>query len=81
MSLAPDASGLDVLDGALRGCGIETRYYTPEIHRASFVLPRYIKDAVNAATRPRRALRPKQSRHRDARSPESAKGLFDKGAR
>jgi spermidine synthase len=25
---------------------IETRYYTPDIHRASFVLPRYIRDAL-----------------------------------
>lgn len=28
--------------------GIETRYYTPEIHRAAFVLPRFMLDAAGA---------------------------------
>jgi spermidine synthase len=27
--------------------GLRTRYYTPEIHRASFALPQYINDAIN----------------------------------
>ena len=26
--------------------GIQTKYYTPEIHRASFALPKYITDAI-----------------------------------
>jgi spermidine synthase len=29
--------------------GINTRYYTPAIHRASFALPRYIQDALTDA--------------------------------
>jgi spermidine synthase len=29
-----------------RASGITTRYYTPDIHRASFALPRYLLDAI-----------------------------------
>ncbi len=29
--------------------GIETRYYTPEIHRAAFALPRYLLEAIGKA--------------------------------
>ena len=47
----PDAAGLDVLLARFANAGIETYYYTPEVHRASFVLPRYIKHAVSAATK------------------------------
>jgi len=50
--LAPESSGIDVIAARHADARIETRYYTPEIHRASFALPQYIKDVVSAATRP-----------------------------
>ena len=28
--------------------GLETRYYTPEVHKAAFVLPAFIRDLVEA---------------------------------
>ena len=31
--------------------GFETRYYTPEVHAASFALPRFILDAVEKGRR------------------------------
>ncbi|MER8377481.1 polyamine aminopropyltransferase [Mesorhizobium sp. M1406] len=36
-----------------RAAGLATRYYTPAIHRASFVLPGYIAEAVEQADRGR----------------------------
>ncbi len=47
-----DDAALRQLDGETlaaryRDSGIETRYYTPEIHRASFALPRYLLDALD----------------------------------
>lgn len=33
----------------MRASGIETRYYTPEVHLASFALPRFILDIVERA--------------------------------
>jgi len=35
---------------AERARGLDTRYYTPEVHAAAFALPRYIADALAAAT-------------------------------
>jgi spermidine synthase len=32
--------------------GILTRYYTPEVHRAAFVLPRYVAEMRDAAPAP-----------------------------
>ncbi len=29
-----------------RGPGLDTRYYTPEVHRAAFVLPRFVEELV-----------------------------------
>ena len=40
---------VDTLRERLRSSGIETRYYTPEIHLASFALPRFILDIVERA--------------------------------
>jgi spermidine synthase len=33
----------------LRKKDINTRYYTPEIHKASFILPRFLEDAIRAS--------------------------------
>jgi spermidine synthase len=41
------AVGLETLRRRFAESGIDTRYYTPEIHRAAFALPRYIADAVD----------------------------------
>lgn len=38
---------LEVLDERFRAAGIETRYYTPEVHRASFALPPFVQDLID----------------------------------
>lgn len=38
--------GLDTLQQRYQRAGIKTHYYTPEIHQASFALPKYILDAL-----------------------------------
>jgi hypothetical protein len=50
--LSADGPKPDVLSARYTEARIETRYYTPEVHRAAFALPRYLEDAVVAATRP-----------------------------
>ena len=50
--LSPESPGLDTLSARFSASRIKTRYYTPELHRASFALPRCIRDVVDAATRP-----------------------------
>ncbi len=40
---------LATLETRFAAAGIETRYYTPEVHLASFALPRFILDIVSAA--------------------------------
>ena len=35
-----------VLDQRFADSGIRTRYYTPELHRAAFALPRFVLDAI-----------------------------------
>lgn len=37
---------VDVLAERFKAAHIETRYYTPEVHRAAFALPKFIHDAV-----------------------------------
>ena len=39
---------LSVLQDRYEESGIETRYYTPEVHQAAFALPRFVLDAVRA---------------------------------
>ena len=58
---ATDARGLrsvalDVLTERYEAAGLadRTRYYTPEIHRAAFALPRFIRDLVERAVPPGR---------------------------
>lgn len=45
----PRAATLDELRERCAASGIETRYYTPEIHQAAFALPRFVLDAVSGA--------------------------------
>ncbi|MEJ2640628.1 MAG: polyamine aminopropyltransferase [Desulfosarcinaceae bacterium] len=40
---------LEVIDRRFAAAAIDTRYYTPEIHRASFALPRYLLEAIGKA--------------------------------
>ena len=35
--------GLTVLEPRFAAAGIATRYYTPEVHKAAFALPGYVK--------------------------------------
>jgi spermidine synthase len=51
-ALRPDAVSSDELVARLAGANIETRYYTPELHRAAFALPRYLQEVVDSVTRP-----------------------------
>lgn len=51
-SLGPDPSRPADLEGLAAGA---TRYYTPEVHRAAFVLPRFVQELVGLA---RPAVRP-----------------------
>jgi len=37
---------LDLLERRFADAGFETRYYTPEVHRAAFALPRYVLDCL-----------------------------------
>jgi len=37
---------IETLKERFQASGIETRYYNPEIHRAAFALPQYVRDAV-----------------------------------
>ena len=37
---------IEVLKKRFRAAELSTRYYTPEIHAAAFVLPRYVLDAI-----------------------------------
>ena len=39
---------VDTLRQRFESAGLDTRYYTPEVHVAAFALPRYIEDAVEA---------------------------------
>jgi spermidine synthase len=50
--LRPDAPALEVLAERFAEAYIGTHYYTPEVHRASFAIPQYLKNAISAATRP-----------------------------
>ncbi|MHC5652616.1 polyamine aminopropyltransferase [Stappia sp. ICDLI1TA098] len=37
---------LETLEQRFEAAGLDTRYYTPEVHRAAFALPRFIRDIV-----------------------------------
>jgi spermidine synthase len=53
---SPNGPGLQVLRERYEAAAIDTRYYTPEIHEAAFVLPRFIRTAVDRAIRPDDAI-------------------------
>ena len=40
---------LETLEARFAEAAVETRYYTPEVHKAAFALPRYIKDLIGDA--------------------------------
>ena len=40
------ATPLEVLERRYKAEKLETRYYTPEVHKAAFALPKYIKDLI-----------------------------------
>jgi spermidine synthase len=40
---------LELIEQRFEASGISTRYYTPQIHQATFALPRYVSDALNRA--------------------------------
>jgi spermidine synthase len=40
---------LATIEERFAASGITTRYYTPQVHLASFALPRFILDIVEAA--------------------------------
>jgi spermidine synthase len=42
---------LAVLESRYAAAGLQTRYYTPSVHQASFVLPRFIEDALVVAVK------------------------------
>jgi spermidine synthase len=59
--LRPDEPAPEVLASRYTNAFIGTYYYTPEVHRAAFALPQYLRDSVTAATRPdeeERVVRP-----------------------
>lgn len=39
-------TSLDVLEERFAAAGFETRYYTPEVHKAAFALPRYVSRLI-----------------------------------
>lgn len=50
--LNPEAMSPGVLTTRFADAALSTHYYTPEVHRAAFAMPQYLKNAVSAATRP-----------------------------
>jgi spermidine synthase len=51
-SLRSDSVSVEELAARFAAANIGTRCYTPKFHQASFILPRYLEDAVNCAARP-----------------------------
>lgn len=50
--LRPDEPSTDVLASRLSNAFINTHYYTPEVHRAAFALPQFLRNTISAATMP-----------------------------
>lgn len=50
--LRADEPALDVLAARFADAYIGTHYYTPEVHRAAFALPQFLKNSISAARRP-----------------------------
>jgi spermidine synthase len=51
-TLSPEAPVTEVLAARFADALIGTHYYTPQVHRASFAMPQYLKNLISAATRP-----------------------------
>jgi spermidine synthase len=51
-ALSPESVGSDELRARFATANIGTRYYTPEIHRAAFAMPRFMREILDSATRP-----------------------------
>ena len=45
------SASIATLTERFSAAGLDTRYYTPEVHRASFALPRFVLDIVDRADR------------------------------
>ncbi|CAA7624151.1 spermidine synthase (putrescine aminopropyltransferase) [Magnetospirillum sp. LM-5] len=45
-STRPRTEGLDQIHARFAAAPVTTRYYTPDLHRAAFALPRYIQDLI-----------------------------------
>jgi len=59
--LRADEPAPEVLASRLADSFIEAHYYTPEVHRAAFALPQFLRNTITAATRPEeeeRVVRP-----------------------
>jgi len=50
--LRRDEPACDVLAARFSDAFISTHYYTPQVHRAAFAMPQFLKNVVSAATRP-----------------------------
>lgn len=50
--LRSDEPAPEVLASRFASAFIGTHYYTPEVHRAAFALPQYLRNTITAATRP-----------------------------
>ena len=46
----PRQLSLEHLRSRFKASGLRTRYYTPEIHQASFALPRYVRDVLGTGS-------------------------------
>jgi spermidine synthase len=51
--VSPHGATREILAARLAAARIETHYYTPDMHRASFALPRFVQALVDAAVHPR----------------------------
>lgn len=51
-SLKSDSVGVEEITARFGAANIATRCYTPKLHQASFVLPRYLEEALKCAGRP-----------------------------
>jgi spermidine synthase len=50
--LRPDEPARDMLADRFLDAFIVTHYYTPEVHRAAFAMPQFLKNLISVATRP-----------------------------
>lgn len=46
-SLRPRAESVEAVRARYAAAPVETRYYTPDVHQASFALPKYVQDLIH----------------------------------